>query len=112
MVLLAAHQWFTTLLVFFFPPTYNEQLESENESDADSINDNHGDSSHSGTDDEVADGDDEGGESGSNSDCNEDTNDTEKRKTFPIRKVAQSDRPESEDDSSDAEGHLDDGAKD
>ncbi len=100
MVLLAAHQWLTTLHLFLYPPIYNELVDSENESDADSINDNHNDSSHSASDDEVADGDDEGGESGSNSD--EDANDADKRKVFSIGMIPQSHAGEG-DDSSDAE---------
>lgn len=101
MVILAAHQWLTNLYLFFFPSTYTEQADSENESDADSINGNRLDSSHSGSDDEVADGDDEGGDSASNSDYNEDINDTESRKAFPICKVTHD--QETEDESSDAE---------
>lgn len=99
MVMLALHQWLTNLYLFFFPLTYTEQAESENESDADSINGNRLESSGEVSDEEVADGDDEGGESGS--DYNEDANDTEKTKAFPICKVPHN--QEIEDESSEAE---------
>lgn len=102
MVLLAGHQWLTTLHLFLYPPIYNELMDSENESDADSINDNRIDSSHSATDDEVADGDDEGGESGSNSDEDANDADADERKIFSIGMIPQPHADEA-DDSSDAD---------